>query len=193
MRLFKLNKGIYSLKGYPPSRAENIAILVHPLFLQKSPLLADYYRNLAEFLRRFNGPIVVLEEKGKIERSAEHFGRLAPWREFYFVETFADSPRPVGFFGWRRFFNFINSFAPKQILMGGGFFWHDHDPRRSGCLGYTFYLLSRRYERVSLLCDLVFGDALENRVYPLHSLEDVQYNSYQSLDRRIERLRDLIN
>ncbi len=154
MQLKEIRKGIYSLDGFNPDNRNTRVVAVHPYFkIEKRS--SEYLGRFDHLVRTHIGPIITLEEAGKLESTAERFAALGRTSGAYFIKTKSEDPEPCEI-KWRQVVNFIKHFTDgpvifRQILwlfkeyegpridMVGGYF---QDYR--GCLGHTALKLKKK-------------------------------------------------
>ena len=135
-----VQKGIYSLDGFDLDNDSQPIIAVHPyfisanhpefLFLTHFP--TDYLEKFENLIQAHTGPIITLEERGFLKKTAKRYEQIGRPANRFLIPTFNFSAQPFGVGGDENFFNFVRSFKGKPAGLVGGILGRK---KGDGCLG----------------------------------------------------------
>lgn len=104
----------------------------------------NYYANMDSLLQAWSGPIVLFEEKRKLDKSVERLTALAGTKGRYVIPTRVDdcypAHQPKGSFG--KISQFLVELRGRNIILSGGCLW-EYPEEFLGCLGVFFEAMKK--------------------------------------------------
>ncbi|MBI2135245.1 hypothetical protein HYU09_04600 [Candidatus Woesearchaeota archaeon] len=167
MALEQISTGIYSMVPYNFRNGQTLSIVVHPFYYIKldNPHFdrMPYVKNLARFVRRFNGTVITLEAESKLEATANYYKSLGATQNRLFIKT-AESFLFFSEIEYEKFIQLVVGFK-KPILMAGGYLkqvvesgWgYDVGIETNGCLGYLIEMLEENGIETRTLTKMTFS------------------------------------
>ncbi len=153
MELMEFRKGIYAFPDI--SMPGHVALVVHPWY-QDNHTRKGYNARLDEFIRTYDGILVVLEEKDELPLTSSRFLKKDRFRshDTFFIETHPMSPEMLEL-SLCQFFRFLREIKSNDpVGLAGGYYWG----KEKGCLGYIEHQLNSTGIKNNLLPGLFFSE-----------------------------------
>lgn len=153
--LIEIDRCISGRFGASPSLLERPVVAVHPYFTW---VPGGYEQRLEEFVRKYGGPIITLEEEDTMDRTAARFISYEGPGARFFVKTRKANPTPVEI-TWTDVVDFLKRFEYTDIDLVGGYRNTPHLSleQSMGCLGFTQRVLQVAHFRTQVIPELSFG------------------------------------
>lgn len=160
MKLEIFKEGIHTIDGTPEYNGQNLVLAVHPYFCKNYYSdFNDYVIRLNEFISNFDGPLITLEEGGRLKQTVDHYVSLGNTTNRFFIKTKRADPKPIGMDYDMLIENLKQLGKGNPLELVGGYFWHrnSHWGNWSGCLGYVAGLLKKNDISINIKEDLIFS------------------------------------
>lgn len=148
--LSQVATGIYSYAMQRIAIEDDVAVVVHPFYLQ-SESVSNYLYNLDRFIPSFKGTMIVIESYESMKTTSRRIMSLGRTNETFFVPSKLYSPFPEEI-TWDGLAAFLKNEGISNVRLVGGYYRGTNE----GCLGVTEYELGSRGISGQVMEGLVF-------------------------------------